>query len=196
MSQDLVALLYLVSGVLFILALRGLSNPETSRQGNFLGMAGMAIAIVTTLASHPPAGIGAWVLVVLGLGLGGGAGAVIARRVPMTAMPQLVAAFHSLVGLAAVLVAAGALYAPRAFDIGTVGDIHKASLVEMSIGVAIGAVTFTGSVIAFLKLDGRMSGKPIMLPMRHLVNFVLAALLVFLVVWFVRSESYVAFWLV
>src|SRR5437764_6246572 len=133
-------------------------------------MAGMAIAVVTTLASHPPAGIGAWLLVVLGLGLGGGAGAVIARRVPMTAMPQLVAAFHSLVGMAAVLVAAGALYAPRAFDIGMPGDIHKASLVEMSIGVAIGAITFTGSVIAFLKLDGRMTGAPILLPMRHVLN--------------------------
>src|SRR2546421_4980051 len=114
MSPDLVALLYLVAGVLFILALRGLSSPETSRQGNFLGMAGMAIAVVTTLASHPPTGIGAWLLIVLGLTLGGGAGAVIARRVPMTAMPQLVAAFHSLVGLAAVLVAAGAGSAPEA----------------------------------------------------------------------------------
>src|ERR1051326_6515316 len=161
MSPNLVALLYLVAGVLFILALRGLSNPETSRHGNFLGMAGMAIAVATTLASHPPAGIGAWVLIVVGLWLGGGAGAVIARRVPMTAMPQLVAAFHSLVGLAAVLVAAGALYAPRAFDIGIPGDIHKSTLVEMSIGAAIGAITFTGSVIAFLKLDGRMSRKPI-----------------------------------
>src|SRR6266849_3742306 len=196
MSQDLVALLYLVSGVLFILALRGLSNPETSRQGNFLGMAGMAIAIVTTLASHPPAGIGAWVLVVLGLGLGGGAGAVIARRVPMTAMPQLVAAFHSLVGMAAVLVAAGALYAPDAFGIGTVGAIHRSSLVEMSLGVTIGAITFTGSVIAFLKLDGRMSGKPILLPLRHVINLALVAFLIFLIVWFVRSESYLAFWLV
>ena len=196
MSQDLVALLYLVSGVLFILALRGLSNPETSRQGNFLGMAGMAIAIVTTLASHPPAGIGAWVLVVLGLGLGGGAGAVIARRVPMTAMPQLVAAFHSLVGMAAVLVAAGALYAPDAFGIGTVGAIHGASLVEMSLGLTIGAITFTGSVIAFLKLDGRMSGRPILLPLRHVINLALVAFLIFLVVWFVRRESYLAFWLV
>jgi len=196
MSQDLVALLYLVSGVLFILALRGLSNPETSRQGNFLGMAGMAIAIVTTLASHPPAGIGAWVLVVLGLGLGGGAGAVIARRVPMTAMPQLVAAFHSLVGMAAVLVAAGALYAPDAFGIGTVGAIHGASLVEMSLGLTIGAITFTGSVIAFLKLDGRMSGRPILLPLRHVINLALVAFLIFLIVWFVRSESYLAFWLI
>src|SRR5947207_10654030 len=170
MSQDLVALLYLLSGVLFILALRGLSSPETSRQGNFLGIAGMVIAVLTTLASHPPAGIGAWVLVVLGLGLGGGAGAVIARRVPMTAMPQLVAAFHSLVGMAAVLVAAGALYAPDAFGIGAVGVIHKSSLVEMSIGAAIGAITFTGSVIAFLKLSARMSGAPIILPARHAIN--------------------------
>src|SRR5712691_2530949 len=170
MSQDLVALLYLVSGVLCVLALRGLANPETSRQGNLLGIAGMAIAIVTTLAAHPPAGIGAWVLVVLGLALGGGAGAVIARRVPMTAMPQLVAAFHSLVGMAAVLVAAGALYAPGPFGIGTIGAIHGSSLVEMSVGVTIGAITFTGSVIAFLKLDGRMSGAPITLPFRHAIN--------------------------
>src|SRR5437588_249401 len=195
MSQDLVALLYLVSGVLFILALRGLSSPETSRQGNFLGIAGMVIAVLTTLASHPPAGIGAWVLVVLGLGLGGGAGAVIARRVPMTAMPQLVAAFHSLVGLAAVLVAAGALYAPEAFGIGAVGAIHGSSLVEMSLGVTIGAITFTGSVIAFLKLDGRMSGRPILLPLRHLINLALVAFLIFLIVWFVSGESYAAFWL-
>jgi NAD(P) transhydrogenase subunit beta len=195
MSQDIVALLYLVSGVLFILALRGLSNPESSRLGNILGMVGMVIAVVTTLAAHRPAGFFAWVLVVLGLVLGGGAGTVIARRVPMTAMPQLVAAFHSLVGVAAVLVAAAALYAPRAFDIGSVGDIHKSSLVEMSIGVAIGAVTFTGSVIAFLKLDGRMSGKPILLPLRHLINIAIAVLLVLCIVWFVRRESYAAFWI-
>jgi proton-translocating NAD(P)+ transhydrogenase subunit beta len=195
MSQDIVALLYLVSGVLFILALRGLSSPESSRHGNIFGMVGMAIAMVTTLAAHRPAGVFSWTLVVLGLALGGGAGTVIARRVPMTAMPQLVAAFHSLVGLAAVLVAAAALYAPRAFDIGLPGDIHKASLVEMSIGVAIGAVTFTGSVIAFLKLDGRMSGKPILLPLRHLINVALAALIILCVVWLVRRESHAAFWL-
>src|SRR5919206_1229295 len=169
MSPDLVALLYLVAGVLFILALRGLSSPETSRQGNLFGMVGMAIAILTTLASHPPAGVGAWSLVILGMAIGGGTGAVIARRVPMTAMPELVAAFHSLVGMAAVLVAAGALYAPSAFDIGTVGAIHKSSLVEMSLGLAIRAVTFTGSVIAFLKLSARMSGAPIILPVRHAV---------------------------
>src|SRR3954468_3261091 len=128
MAATFSTLAYLVAGVLFILALRGLSHPETSRQGNLFGMVGMAIAIGTTLAGRPPAGTFGWVLVVLGLALGGGAGAVIARRVPMTAMPELVAAFHSLVGMAAVLVAAGALYAPAAFDIGTVGAIHRASL--------------------------------------------------------------------
>src|SRR6266852_1747239 len=161
MNADIAAVLYLVAGVLFILALRGLSSPETSRRGNLFGMVGMAIAIGTTLASHPPASFAAWLLVVIGVAIGGGAGAVIARRVPMTAMPELVAAFHSLVGMAAVLVAAGALYAPAAFDIGTVGMIHASSLVEMSLGVAIGAITFTGSVIAFLKLSGRMSGAPV-----------------------------------
>src|SRR5262245_30709631 len=195
MSADIAALLYLVAGVLFILALRGLSSPETSRQGNLFGMVGMAIAIATTLASHPPAGIGAWALVVLGFAIGGGTGAVIARRVPMTAMPELVAAFHSLVGLAAVLVAAGALYAPAAFDIGTVGTIHKPNLVEMSLGVAIGAVTFTGSVIAVLKLSARMSGAPIILPARHAINIALAVAIVLLVVWLVRAESHMAFWL-
>jgi NAD(P) transhydrogenase subunit beta len=195
MNPNIVAVLYLVSGVLFILALRGLSSPVTSRQGNLFGMIGMTIAIVTTLASHPPGGAFTWILVIVGLAVGGGAGAVIARRVPMTAMPELVAAFHSLVGMAAVLVAAGALYAPRAFDIGLPGDIHKGSLVEMSLGVAIGAITFTGSVIAFLKLSGRMSGAPILLPMRHAINLGLAVLIVLVIVWFVRSESHVAFWL-
>jgi H+-translocating NAD(P) transhydrogenase subunit beta len=194
MTADLAALLYLIAGVLFILALRGLSSPETSRRGNLFGMLGMLIAVATTLASHPPAGLGDWIFVVLGISIGGGAGGFIARRVPMTAMPQLVAAFHSLVGMAAVLVAAGALYAPSAFDIGVVGDIHRASLVEMSIGVAIGAVTFTGSVIAFLKLDGRMSGAPIMLPLRHVINIVLAAALIYLIVMFVETESRVFFW--
>src|SRR5712691_8147316 len=195
MDANLVALLYLVAGVLFILALRGLSSPETSRRGNLLGMIGMAIAIVTTLAWHPPTSLGAWALVTGGMAIGGGTGAVIARRVPMTAMPELVAAFHSLVGMAAVLVAAGALYAPAAFDIGTVGAIHKPSLVEMSLGVAIGAVTFTGSVIAFLKLSGRMSGAPIILPARHAINIALAIAIVVLIFWFVRAESYAAFWL-
>src|SRR5688500_14391663 len=173
MNANLAALLYLAAGVLFILALRGLSNPETSRQGNRFGMLGMAIAIGTTLAGHPPAGLTAWILVLVAVALGGGLGAVIARRVPMTAMPELVAAFHSLVGMAAVLVAAAALYAPSAFDIGVPGDIPRASLIEMSLGAAIGAITFTGSIIAFLKLSARMSGAPILLPLRHVVNLAL-----------------------
>ena len=195
MNANLAAVLYLVAGVLFILALRGLSNPASSRLGNLFGMTGMVIAILTTLASHPPAGIGAWALVILGIAIGGGIGAVTARRVPMTAMPELVAAFHSLVGMAAVLVAAGALYAPAAFDIGTVGHIHGASLIEMSLGAAIGAITFTGSVIAFLKLSARMSGAPITLPGRHVINGALAVSIVVIIVWFARSESYLAFWL-
>src|SRR6201987_1076830 len=196
MSADVVALLYLVAGVLSILARRGLSNPETSRQGNLFGMIGMAIAIATTLASHPPAGASAWALVVLGLAIGGSTGAGIERRVPMPAMPELVAAFHSLVGMAAVLVAAGALYAPAAFDIGTVGAIHKPNLVEMSLGVAIGAITFTGSVIAFLKLSGRMSGAPIILPARHAINIALGLALVDLIVWFFEGQQHLAFWLI
>ena len=196
MSANLVALLYLVAGVLFILALRGLSSPVSSRRGNMFGMTGMVIAILTTLASHPPGGVGAWVLVIAGIAIGGGIGAVTARRVPMTSMPELVAAFHSLVGMAAVLVAAGALYAPAAFDIGTPGAIHTQSLIEMSLGVAIGAITFTGSVIAFLKLSGRMSGAPILLPMRHVINIVLALALVFFIVQLVNTGSHVDFWLV
>src|SRR5258706_7634355 len=196
MNANLAALLYLVAGVLFIMALRGLSNPESSRRGNMFGIIGMAIAIVTTLAGHPPQGIGSWILVVAGLVLGGGIGAVIARRVPMTSMPELVAAFHSLVGMAAVLVAAAAFYSPGAFDIGTPGDIHKSSLVEMSLGVAIGALTFTGSVIAFLKLSARMSGKPIILPLRHVINGVLVVALVFFIYGLVVSQSQIDFWLV
>ena len=192
MSGTLSTLLYLASGILFILALRGLSSPESARQGNIFGIVGMALAIVVTLVQP---GMGGWWLIILGIVIGGAAGTFIALKIEMTALPQLVAAFHSLVGLAAVLVAAAALYAPRAFDIGVPGDIHKASLVEMSIGVAIGAVTFTGSVIAFLKLDGRMSGKPILLPLRHLINIALAVLLVLCIVWFVRRESHAAFWI-
>src|SRR3982075_748185 len=196
MNADLAGLLYLVAGVLFILALRGLSSPVTSRQGNLFGMVGMAIAILTTLASHPPADVGAWALVVVGMAIGGGTGAVIAGRVPMTGMPELVAAFHSLVGMAAVLVAAGALYAPAAFDIGSVGNIHGASLVEMSLGVAIGAITFTGSVIAFLKLSGRMSGAPIILPARHVINIALGIALVVFIVGMVFTGAVPDFWLI
>jgi NAD(P) transhydrogenase subunit beta len=195
MSANFAAILYLVSGVLFIMALRGLSSPESSRRGNYLGIAGMAIAIVTTLLLAKPTWTGLG-LIVLGLALGGGLGAVVAKRIPMTAMPQLVAAFHSLVGLAAVLVAAAALYAPEAFGLGTADEIHGASLVEMSLGVAIGAITFTGSIIAFLKLDGRMSGSPILLPFRHYVNAGLAILLVVLVAAFVMTGSHTLFWLI
>ncbi|WP_439574344.1 NAD(P)(+) transhydrogenase (Re/Si-specific) subunit beta [Phreatobacter sp.] len=196
MSANLAALLYLVSGILFILSLRGLSNPESSRRGNLFGMVGMTIAVLTTLAYSRPTGIGAWILILLGLGVGGGIGAVIARRVPMTSMPQLVAAFHSGVGLAAVFVAAAALYAPTAFDIGTRGTIKGLSLFEMGLGAAIGAVTFTGSVIAFLKLDGRMSGKPILLPQRHLLNLAIAGAILVLMIVFMRTESTLAFWLI
>ena len=186
--------LYLTSGVLFILALRGLSHPTTSRRGNIMGMAGMAIAIITTLVIAPSSDVFGWGLVFLGIVIGGGIGAVIARRIAMTDMPQLVAAFHSLVGLAAVLVAAGALYAPAAFGIGEPGHIHGASLVEMSLGVAIGAMTFTGSIIAFLKLAALMSGKPIILPGRHLLNIGLAVAMVVLIGIFVATESHLAFW--
>jgi NAD(P) transhydrogenase subunit beta len=196
MNANLAAVLYLVSGVLFIWALRGLSSPASSRQGNLFGMVGMAIAILTTLAYSPPVGLSAWILVIIGMGIGGTFGAVLARRIVMTKMPQLVAFFHSLVGLAAVLVAAGALYAPQAFGIGVPGDIHGASLVEMSIGAAIGAVTFTGSVIAFLKLDARMSGAPILLPQRHALNIGLGVLLLVLIVIFVRTESHFVFLLI
>ncbi len=196
MNANLSALLYLIAGALFILSLRGLSSPASSRRGNLLGMIGMAIAIGTTLASHPPADAISWVLVVLGVAIGGAIGAVIARRVPMTSMPELVAAFHSLVGMAAVLVAAAAFYSPGAFDIGTPGDIHKSSLVEMSLGVAIGALTFTGSVIAFLKLSARMSGAPIILPGRHVINIVLALALVFFIYQLVATQGAISFWLI
>ncbi|PZN50517.1 MAG: NAD synthetase, partial [Proteobacteria bacterium] len=195
MNANLASFLYLVSGILFILALRGLSHPTTSRQGNLYGMIGMAIAIATTLALAVPSA-GSFGLIVLGLAIGGSVGAYIARRIPMTAMPQLVAAFHSLVGLAAVLVAAGAIYAPESFGIGTSGAIHAQALIEMSLGVAIGAITFTGSVIAFLKLDGRMSGKPIMIGGRHLINIALGVALVVLIALLVGTESKVVFWLI
>ena len=145
MNASLAAVLYLVAGILFILALRGLSSPASSRQGNRFGMVGMGIAVLTTLALRPPSGFFSWVLVILGFAIGGGIGAWRARTVQMTAMPQLVAMFHSLVGLAAVLVAAGALYAPVAFGISEGVRIHPASTIEMSLGLAIGAVTFTGS---------------------------------------------------
>ncbi|MFG1416876.1 NAD(P)(+) transhydrogenase (Re/Si-specific) subunit beta [Xanthobacter sp. V0B-10] len=196
MNINIAAALYLVAGVLFILALRGLSHPTTSRRGNLFGMAGMAIAVLTTLALQPPADAVGWVLVIAGIGIGGGIGALVAKRIAMTAMPQLVAAFHSLVGLAAVLVAAAALYAPRAFGIGDPGHLHGASLIEMSLGVAIGAITFTGSLIAFAKLNGNMSGKPIILPARHFINGGLGLLLIILVIAFVNTGSIALFWII
>jgi len=189
MNASIAALAYLVSGVLFILSLRGLSSPETSRRGNTLGMIGMALAVAVTLATLWAGDVLdplTLALIAGGVILGGGAGALIAARVQMTQMPQLVAAFHSLVGMAACLVAIGAVYAPESFGIATVASdgavgIKTLSLIELSLGVAIGAITFTGSVIAFAKLDGRMSGTPILLPARHLINIGLALGLVFLI---------------
>ena len=190
MNANLAALLYLVAGVLFILALRGLSSPASSRQGNRFGMIGMAIAVADDARAAPAARAASrWLLVILGFAIGGGIGAWRARTVQMTAMPQLVAMFHSLVGLAAVLVAAGALYAPQAFGIAEGDRIHPASLIEMSLGLAIGAMTFTGSIIAFLKLDGRMSGAPIMLPQRHAINIALGVALVVLIALFFVTQS-------
>ncbi len=200
MNASLAAIGYLISGVLFIMALRGLSSPATSRRGNLMGMLGMLLAV----------GITGWELwdggaldpvtlemIAGGVAIGGIVGAVIARAVKMTAMPQLVAAFHSLVGLAACLVAVGAIYTPAAFGIvGPDGLIHPQSLIELSVGVAIGAVTFTGSVIAFAKLNGNMSGAPILLPMRHLLNIAIAAGIVALVVILFQSGGTAlwAFW--
>ncbi len=186
-DPNLAAILYLVSGVLFILALRGLSSPETSRQGNQFGMLGMALAVGVTLGLVRPDQT--TLLIIAGAVIvGGGVGAIVARQIKMTAMPQLVAAFHSLVGLAAVAVAAAALYAPASFHIATAeGFVKLQSIIELSLGTAIGAVTFTGSVIAFAKLNGNMSGAPIILPMRHVVNIAIAVGIVWLVVMMVQT---------
>jgi NAD(P) transhydrogenase subunit beta len=197
MNANLAALLYLASGVLFIMALRGLSSPETSRQGNTYGMIGMAIAVATTLLSVnlEPATIG---LILAGVAVGGGFGAVLAQRIKMTDMPQLVAAFHSLVGLAAVLIAAAALYSPDAFHIVDKdgSGLKLASMIELAIGSAIGAITFTGSVIAFAKLNGNMSGAPIILPFRHILNIALGVAIVVLTVILIQSGGSAtwAFW--
>jgi NAD(P) transhydrogenase subunit beta len=196
MSASLAALLYLLSAALFIAALRGLSHPESARRGNLLGMAGMAIAIITTLVLSPPASGAAWALIALGLAAGGAVGAVTARRIAMTAMPQLVAAFHSLVGLAAVFVAAAALYAPAAFGIGESEHIHTASLIEMSLGAAIGAVTFTGSIVAFTKLQGLVSGAPVVFTGQHLINLALGVALLVLMAWFCGTGSAALFWII
>ncbi len=198
MNANIAALLYLASGVLFILSLRGLSSPETSRAGARNGMIGMGIAILTTLwmlwdgaASAGFGGLDATTLAIIagGIAIGGIAGAIVAQRIKMTAMPQLVAFFHSLVGLAAVLVAAAAFYAPASYGIGEPGAIHMQSLIELSLGSAIGALTFTGSVIAFLKLNGNMSGAPIILPARHLLNIVIGAVIIGLVVGMIMTNG-------
>ncbi|MEZ6029571.1 MAG: NAD(P)(+) transhydrogenase (Re/Si-specific) subunit beta [Hyphomonadaceae bacterium] len=196
MNANIAALLYLASGVLFILSLRGLSSPETSRKGARNGMIGMAIAIATTLwmlwdANALAGGLDAATIGIIigGIAVGGIAGGIVAQKIKMTAMPQLVAFFHSLVGLAAVLVAAAAFYAPTSYGIGVPGDIHLQSLIELSLGSAIGALTFTGSVIAFLKLNGNMSGAPIILPARHLLNILIGAAIIGLVVGMVMTNG-------
>ncbi len=195
MSASLTSLAYLVAAVLFILALRGLSSPVTSRAGNRFGMIGMAIAVLATVLHHGMGGIG-YLLILFGILIGGSIGAMVALRIQMTALPQLVAAFHSLVGLAAVFVAAAALNAPEAFNIGTAGAIHPESLVEMSLGLAIGAITFSGSLIAFAKLQALMKGAPITFPGQHMLNLALGIVLLVLVVLFIISGgNQVIFWL-
>jgi len=194
--ENLVAFGYLIAAICFILALRGLSSPATSQQGNRIGIAGMALAIVATLFALPDPGWGSYVLIAVGLAIGGVIGAIIARRIEMTAMPQLVAAFHSLVGLAAVFVAAAALYDPAAYGITKPdGGIKGLNLVEMGLGMVIGAITFTGSIIAFAKLQALMRSAPIMLPGRHAINIGIGAALVVLLILFASTESTVAFWL-
>jgi NAD(P) transhydrogenase subunit beta len=195
MAQSLTTFAYLIASVLFILALRGLSHPTTSRRGNLYGMVGMGIAIVATLL-RPGMEASGIVIVLAGLVIGGGIGAYLANRIQMTSLPQLVAAFHSLVGLAAVFVAAAAFYNPESFGIGSPGHIHGQSLVEMSLGVAIGAVTFSGSVIAFAKLQALMSGAPITFKGQHWLNLGLGILLVVLIIAFVATGSAVLFWLI
>ena len=195
MSANLIAFLYLVSGIFFILALRGLSNPESARRGNYYGIAGMIIAAVTTLFISPPNQNLDIILLVVGIGIGGSIGLTIARKIAMTAMPQLVAAFHSLVGLAAVLVASAALYVPSSMGIGSVGNIHLASLIEMGIGVIIGAITFSGSIIAFLKLQGLMSGSPITFKGQHPLNALILISIVILIYLLCSTQSSNLFWI-
>ncbi|WP_288350555.1 NAD(P)(+) transhydrogenase (Re/Si-specific) subunit beta [uncultured Thalassospira sp.] len=192
MSENLSAFLYLVASVCFILSLRGLSSPESARTGNILGMVGMAIAIFTTLAS--PAVL-SYTTIIVGILIGGAIGTVIALKIQMTALPQLVAAFHSLVGLAAVFVAGAALYSPGAYGIGTAGNIGAASLIEMGLGVAIGAITFTGSLVAFGKLQGIVSGTPVRFPGQHMLNLCIGIGIVVFAIILVATESHTAFWI-
>ncbi|MCY4546816.1 MAG: NAD(P)(+) transhydrogenase (Re/Si-specific) subunit beta [Defluviicoccus sp.] len=193
MHADFTGIAYLVAAICFIMALRGLSSPETARRGNAIGIAGMVIAIATTLADP---GVVSFELIAAGVLIGGAVGTLIALRIQMTALPQLVAAFHSLVGLAAVAVATAAFYAPEAYGIGVVGDIKTASLVEMAIGTAVGAVTFTGSVVAFAKLQGLVSGAPLVFRGQHPLNAGLGVVLVALVVWLCLAEAPAAYWLI
>lgn len=191
MTTSLIAIAYLVSGVLFILALRGLSSPETAQQGNKLGMTGMAIAIVTTLLLPQVTSYG---MIAIALVVGGAIGALVAKKIKMTALPQLVAAFHSLVGLAAVLVAGAAMMQPEAFGMMDGSRIHLSSLIELGLGVAIGAITFTGSIIAFAKLQGIIGGKPLVFPFQHHVNLGLGVLALLLIVVLVLGQSVTVFW--
>jgi len=193
MSANLAALLYLVASICFIMALRGLSSPETARGGNLYGMVGMAIAIATTLASP---GIVSYEVIIAGIVIGGAIGTFIALKIQMTALPQLVAAFHSLVGLAAVCVATAAFFAPAAYGIGQAGAIEPGSLVEMSLGTAIGAITFTGSIIAFGKLQGLITGRPLVFPLQHPLNALLGLALIGCIVWFTMAQGPLQFWLI
>ena len=193
MSETMTGFAYLIASVCFILALRGLSSPETARKGNALGIAGMVIAIATTLADP---GILSFEMIILGVLVGGSIGTVVALKIQMTALPQLVAFFHSLVGLAAVFVAAAAFFAPEAYGIGVRGDIATASLIEMALGTAIGAITFSGSIIAFAKLQGLMSGSPIVFPGQHVLNALIGVAIVALISWLVMTNSDQAFWAV
>ena len=193
MAAGFAALAYLACGVLFILALRGLSSPVSAPRGNVYGMAGMALAILTTLWMSGIADLLTFGLIALAAGIGGAIGAVVALRIAMTAMPQLVAAFHSLVGLAAVLVAAAALLTPQAYGIGSAGSLGVASLIEMSLGSAIGAVTFSGSVVAFTKLQGLVSGRPVVFRGQHALNALAGLVLLGITVWFCATESHLAF---
>ena len=193
-SANILAVFYLISGVLFILALRGLSSPETSRRGNLFGIVGMAIAITVTIISVGNFSTGFLYLILLLL-VGGSVGAFIAFKIPMTAMPELVAGFHSLVGLAAVFVAISAFLNPEVFNLGTPGNIKIASLIEMSLGASIGAITFTGSIIAFLKLRGLMSGSPITFIGQHYLNLVLGLVLVSLIFYLCKTQLDTFFWI-
>lgn len=193
MSSDIVAILYLISAVLFIFALRGLSHPESSRMGNIFGIIGMIAAIITTLLFKS---VLSYTEIGVAILIGGLIGAFIALKIQMTALPQLVAAFHSLVGLAAVFVAAAAFYDPASFNIGQVGYIKSSSLVEMSIGTLIGAITFSGSILAFGKLQGVISGKPIVFQFQHLINALIFLFILFLIILFVLNQSPSIFWLI